>query len=115
LPFADSRVCFQGCPKQFVSLSSLLVHHSVMAEALPCPLDFSRLNESELARIWWLHSLALFRYEPRTRSSTPAREVEGENEDIADEYLDDVKDGDAVEGLRRALLARDGEEEGRRE
>jgi len=32
----------KGCYKQFISLSSLLIHHSVMPEMLPCPLALTR-------------------------------------------------------------------------
>ena len=35
---------FQGCPKQFPSITSLLVHHSVMPEMLPCPLSLNLYN-----------------------------------------------------------------------
>jgi tensin len=35
---------FQGCPKQFRTITSLLVHHSVMPEMLPCPLSLNRYN-----------------------------------------------------------------------
>ena len=34
----------QGCPKQFPSITSLLVHHSIMPEVLPVPLSLNRYN-----------------------------------------------------------------------
>ena len=34
----------QGCQKQFLSITSLLIHHSVMPEMLPCPLLMNRYS-----------------------------------------------------------------------
>lgn len=40
-------VClFQGFTKEFTSLTSLITHHSVMPELLPCPLSLSRYHPS---------------------------------------------------------------------
>lgn len=37
---------FQGFTKEFSTLTSLITHHSVMPELLPCPLSLSRYNPS---------------------------------------------------------------------
>lgn len=36
----------QGFTKEFTSLTSLITHHSVMPELLPCPLSLSRYHPS---------------------------------------------------------------------
>lgn len=36
----------QGFTKEFSTLTSLITHHSVMQELLPCPLSLSRYNPS---------------------------------------------------------------------
>lgn len=37
---------FQGFTKEFTTLTSLITHHSVMPELLPCPLSLSRYNST---------------------------------------------------------------------
>ena len=80
----------QGCPKQFPSITSLLVHHSVMPEMLPCPLSLNRYNPT-------------FR---------PTEDVEGDEGGGGDggDYLDLDRDYEVISQLRRGLMLRDGGE-----
>ena len=72
----------QGCPKQFPSITSLLVHHSVMPEMLPCPLSLNRYNPT-------------FR---------PIDETKDEQENLGGDYLDPERDYEVIAQLREGLL-----------
>ena len=77
----------QGCPKQFPSITSLLVHHSVMPEMLPCPLSLNRYNPT-------------------------FRPTEGEDEEVGGgggDYLDLDRDYEVISQLRRGLMLCDEE------
>ena len=85
---------FQGCPKQFPSITSLLVHHSVMPEMLPCPLSLNRYNPT-------------FR---------PAEDAVNGDRDNANglgggDYLDTDQDYEIIAQLREGLLRKGGDED----
>eukprot|EP00095_Tigriopus_kingsejongensis_P002622 maker-scaffold290_size220039-snap-gene-0.5 protein:Tk02622 transcript:maker-scaffold290_size220039-snap-gene-0.5-mRNA-1 annotation:"PREDICTED: uncharacterized protein LOC100163483 isoform X1" len=72
----------KGCPKQFPSITSLLVHHSVMPEMLPCPLSLNRYNPT-------------FR---------PGEDDSGASADQGGDYLDPDRDYELIAQLREGLL-----------
>ncbi|XP_059084960.1 uncharacterized protein LOC131881975 isoform X3 [Tigriopus californicus] len=75
----------KGCQKQFPSITSLLVHHSVMPEMLPCPLSLNRYNPT-------------FR---------PGEEDGSDAGDQGGDYLDPDRDYDLIAQLREGLLMDD--------
>ena len=81
-----SHAHFQGCPKQFPSITSLLVHHSVMPEMLPCPLSLNRYN-------------------PTFRPTEGEEGGEGdEGGSSGGDYLDLDRDYEVISQLRRGLM-----------
>lgn len=81
----------QGCPKQFPSITSLLVHHSVMPEMLPCPLSLHRYNPS-----FRPHQQGNDDDEGST--GTPGGNGEG------GDYLDPDTDYEVIQRLREGLM-----------
>lgn len=87
----------KGCPKQFPSVTSLLVHHSVMPEMLPCPLSLNRYNPA-------------FRptEDRESNDSDHADDCEGSEED---NYLDPEQDYELISSLREGLMHNNQEEQ----
>ena len=81
---------FQGCQKQFPTITSLLVHHSVMPEMLPCPLLLNRYNNPAFND---------------TTSDEPLGEL-----DEDDNYLDPERDYELIHSLRQCIMKKDPEE-----
>ena len=81
-------IILKGCPKQFSTMTSLIVHHSVMSEMLPCTLSLSRYN-------------------PTFRQLDESNNSDGnEDSDIDGDYLDPSKDSDyeLISKLRFGLM-----------
>ena len=81
---------FQGCQKQFPTITSLLVHHSVMPEMLPCPLLLNRYNNPAF--------------------NDTSDEPLGDLNDEDDNYLDPERDYELIHSLRQCIMKKDPEE-----
>ena len=79
-------ICLQGCQKQFATLNSLLIHHSVMPELLPCPLLMNRFNN------------------PIYRNTEEDSGSSQNGEDNEDNYLDPERDYELINNLRKFIM-----------
>eukprot|EP00093_Oithona_nana_P005163 05163.XXX_263540_264974_1 [CDS] Oithona nana genome sequencing. len=76
----------KGCQKQFATLNSLLIHHSVMPEMLPCPLLMNRFNN------------------PIYRNTEEDSGSSQNGEDNEDNYLDPERDYELINNLRKFIM-----------
>jgi len=85
----------KGCQKQFPTVTSLLVHHSVMPEMLPCPLLLNRYNN------------------PAFKINEDSDENSHQDEDNVEEddnYLDPERDYELINSLRQCIMKKDEDE-----
>jgi len=85
----------KGCQKQFLSVTSLLIHHSVMPEMLPCPLLMNRYSNPAF----------------KGSDDSEGGSIEDGEQDLEDDnYLDPERDYDLINNLRRFIMTNNSSE-----